>query len=149
MIFACHKGFALTHNEFYWGQISSYPNTSLPPEIQGSGNYFAITVHFFLGSYLGSSLISWNILLSKTCYSSAQKADKTFVPFMAKKLLLCRFLFSFPLIYNFSTALPCLTGSRDSDTAISLKQGSVHLQAPAWSFTARGFQKAAAAPSLF
>lgn len=83
MIFACHKGFALTRNEFYWGQISSYLNTSLPPEIQGLGNYFAI-IMFFLGSDLGSNL--WNILLSNTCYTSAKKANNTFIPFLAKKL---------------------------------------------------------------
>lgn len=86
MIFACHKGFALTHNEFYWGQISSYLNTSLPPEIQDSGNYFAITMHFFRGRDLGSSLILWICCFQKLVTVLLKKLIKLFVPFMAKKL---------------------------------------------------------------
>lgn len=80
MISACHKGFALTRNEFYWGQISSYLNTSLPPEVQG--NYFAVTVHFSLA-------VIWEATCEMHCSQKLvtallKKADQSSILLMVK-----------------------------------------------------------------
>lgn len=80
MISACHKGFALTRNEFYWGQISSYLNTSLPPEVQG--NYFAVTVHFSLA-------VVWEATCEMHCSQKLvtallKKADQSSILLMVK-----------------------------------------------------------------
>lgn len=94
MIFACHKGFALTRNEFYWGQISSYLNTSLPPEMQG--NYFAVSVHFSLA-------VIWEATCEihrsqKLVTVLLKKADQTAIPFMVKS-------WAVQILLSFSTDL--------------------------------------------